>query len=525
MRYFPRYFIFSILEKKVFAKESDTKILLISPREKKIYQNFYYTQNGKFHLLFPGIEKRSFSNEEALIVRNKTREFYKISEEKIWLLFVASDYALKGLGRILDSICVLDAKFSEKIILTVVGQDKNTSYQEFLTQHAIKTRVDFLGASDNVYELMSSADLLVHPAKLELAGKVLLEAIVNYLPVLTTAVCGCASYIEESDGGQVLSEPFSQARFTATLEDMLQPGMLQQYKKNLLSYKINEGVYQSHQHLVDCIENLNSHCMRDFYSDEFLIKYIPLDKQACIRYIFSLEGRIYRQVKSRKTISTTISGKNYFVKMHRGIGWGEILKNILSFKSATLGAKQEYKAIREMEKAGILVPEVCAFATDGMNPAGINSFIVTKQIEYQYDLENFCQTWPDHPPSFLFKRRLICRVAEIARNMHAAGMNHRDFYLCHLLLDGRSENDFDLYLIDLHRVQIRKKVPLRWKIKDLSGLYFSAMGIGLTRRDEYYFLMHYYQQPLKSILKNHRFQLGWLYLRARMLYRRHHNKL
>lgn len=524
-RYFPRYFVFSLLERKVFEEKSETEILLISPREKEIYKKFYHTQNNKFHLLFPGIETRTFSNEEALRVRSRIRQFYKISENKIWLLFVASDYALKGLSRILESIYVLDKNFSEKIVLTVVGQDKSDAYQTFIRQHTIKTRVDFLGASNTIYELMSSADLLVHPAKLELAGKVLLEAIVNHLPVMTTEVCGCAYFIEESHGGEVLPEPFSQATLTATLEKMLQPGVLSLYRENLLRYQINEGVYQSHQYLVNCIENLSMNCKRDFFIDEFLIRHLPLNKQDCIHTIFSLEGKIYRQVKSRKTIAATIAGNKYFVKMHRGIGWGEILKNVFTFKSATLGAKQEYKAIREMEKAGILVPEIGAYATEGVNPAKINSFIVTKQIEYQYDLEKLCQTWPAHPPSFLFKRQLIRRVAEIARKMHAAGMNHRDFYLCHFLLDERSERDFDLYLIDLHRVQIRKKVPLRWKIKDLSGLYFSAMEIGLTRRDKYYFLKSYYQQPLKSIFKKHRFKLCWLNFRAKMLYRRYHHKI
>jgi len=298
MRYFPRYFVFSLLERKVFEEKSETEILLISPREKSIYQEFYFTQNKKFHLLFPGIERRSFSNEAALSVRSRIRDFYKISKEKIWLIFVASDYALKGLGRILESICALDEAFSEKIILTIVGQDKSDAYQEFIRQHSIKTRVDFLGASNNIYELMNSADLLVHPAKLELAGKVLLEAIVNHLPVITTEVCGCACYIEESQGGEVLLEPFSQTMFTQTLEHMLQPDVLEKYKEHLFQYQINEGVYQSHQYLVDRIETLDAHCMRDFFIDEFLIKHLPLDKRACIQAIFSLEGKIYRQVKS-----------------------------------------------------------------------------------------------------------------------------------------------------------------------------------------------------------------------------------
>lgn len=524
IRFFPRYFVFSALEKQLFCEKSNTEILLISPKEKEVYQKFYHTRDNRFHFLLPGIEKKSFCDQDIAAIRSSTRKLYNIAEHKIWLLFVASDYALKGLGRVLEAILAADELLSKKIILSVVGHDKSDGYQTFLRRHHVKTRVDFFGASDDVYKLMSSADLLVHPAKLELAGKVLLEAMINYLPILTTSICGCAFYVEESQGGKVLPEPYSQAEFMQSLLQLLEPSVLDKYKHNLMHYKINDQIYRSHQQLVDYVEKINMHYIRDFYVDASLKSVFPENKKACIDYVFSLEGEVYRQVKSRKTISTTMKGKDYFIKMHRGVGWREILKNILVFKSAALGAKQEYKAIREMEKANILVPEVCAYATDGINPARINSFIMTKRIYYQHDLEKLCQTWSKTPPSFVFKRRIISRVAEIARKMHQAGMNHRDFYLCHLLLDQRSELDFDLYLIDLHRVQIRKRVPMRWKVKDLSGLYFSAMDIGLTRLDGYYFLEQYYQLPIKTILKKKRILWWWIDLKAKMLFRRHQNK-
>ena len=46
-------------------------------------------------------------------------------------------------------------------------------------------------------------------------------------------------------------------------------------------------------------------------------------------------------------------------------------------------------------------------------------------------------------------------------------------------------------LIDLHRAQIREHTPRRWRVKDLAGLYFSAMDCGLTRRDLLRFIRHY----------------------------------
>ena len=46
-------------------------------------------------------------------------------------------------------------------------------------------------------------------------------------------------------------------------------------------------------------------------------------------------------------------------------------------------------------------------------------------------------------------------------------------------------------MIDLHRALIREQLPKRWVIKDIAGLYYSAMGIGLTSRDIQRFIWQY----------------------------------
>jgi heptose I phosphotransferase len=59
-------------------------------------------------------------------------------------------------------------------------------------------------------------------------------------------------------------------------------------------------------------------------------------------------------------------------------------------------------------------------------------------------------------------------------------------------------------VIDLHRAQIRRRTPRRWLIKDLAGLYFSALGIGLTRTDRWRFIAAYERKPLREVLQGHR---------------------
>ena len=71
------------------------------------------------------------------------------------------------------------------------------------------------------------------------------------------------------------------------------------------------------------------------------------------------------------------------------------------------------------------------------------------------------------------------------------GVCHRDLYLCHFLLHKDGGNFPKLSLIDLHRALLRKNLPKRWIIKDLAGLYYSAMGIGLSKRDLLRFIRQY----------------------------------
>ncbi|MNY62040.1 Lipopolysaccharide core heptose(I) kinase RfaP [compost metagenome] len=81
-------------------------------------------------------------------------------------------------------------------------------------------------------------------------------------------------------------------------------------------------------------------------------------------------------------------------------------------------------------------------------------------------------------------------------------------------------DDFKLSVIDLHRAQTRPTITSRWRNKDLAALYFSALDIGLTRRDKLRFLKGYFQQPLRQILSEEAGLLSWLDGKANKLYER-----
>jgi len=224
-------------------------------------------------------------------------------------------------------------------------------------------------------------------------------------------------------------------------------------------------------------------------------------KKYSFEQMMSLQGQVYRRLEGRSTERVIMDGESYFIKKHSGVGFKEIFKNLFQLRLPILSAKNEKLALTLLKKLNIPSPEMIAYEKKGFNPAKIRSYILTRELPKHTSLEHFCENWLENPPHFSLKQSLIREVACIARTMHANGMNHRDFYICHFLLDDKlwRASTIKLYLIDLHRACIRKCVPDRWLIKDLSGLYFSSKDIGLTKRDLLRFMKEYRNKSISQI--------------------------
>jgi heptose I phosphotransferase len=218
--------------------------------------------------------------------------------------------------------------------------------------------------------------------------------------------------------------------------------------------------------------------------------------------VSELTGEIYRAVKNRRTLRVEVNSRIYFAKIHGAVGWAEILKNLITLRWPVVGATNEYVASRALKDAGVRVPEVAAFGIQGVSPASRESFILTDAVEPSISLEDYSVGWLHEKPLRLVKNDLIDQVASMTRQLHAAGLNHRDLYICHFLLDGicLHEGRFELTLIDLHRAQKRSQVPRRWLVKDLGSLLFSSMGLGLQQRDWLRFIKVYSGAPLRRCL-------------------------
>jgi UDP-glucose:(heptosyl)LPS alpha-1,3-glucosyltransferase len=253
----PRSRHYRALESSVFARGLTTQILLLTRHEIPFYQQFYGTESERFHILPPGITRRTHTEKDRLKARADIRRERGWPAEEPLLLFVGSGFRVKGLDRAIAALAAMPPARRNRIRLAVIGgRDRPGRFARLARQAGLADRVHFLGGRDDVPDWMLAADLLLHPAHSESAGMVLLEAMTCGLPVLTTDTCGYAFHIEKAGAGRVLASPFVQKECNRELAAMLESPLQPEWRSAGWNYAAREDLYSCHERAADIIEKV-----------------------------------------------------------------------------------------------------------------------------------------------------------------------------------------------------------------------------------------------------------------------------
>jgi UDP-glucose:(heptosyl)LPS alpha-1,3-glucosyltransferase len=253
-RFSGRYRHFAAYERAVFAPESRTEILMISQVQQPFFEKHYATPKSRFHLLPPGIARDRRAPPEAPAIRAAFRAEFGLADDDLLLLQIGSGFKTKGLDRSLQALAHLPADLRGRTRLIAIGQDEPSQFKRMAAALGLAGQVDILAGRDDIPRFLLGADLLVHPAYNENTGTVLLEALVAGLPVLCSAVCGYAHYIDEAAGGRVIPEPFAQATLDALLREMLADREQRVvWQRNALAWAEHADIYSNAERAADII--------------------------------------------------------------------------------------------------------------------------------------------------------------------------------------------------------------------------------------------------------------------------------
>lgn len=235
LRFLPRTRAYLTLERHIFGKDSSVRILYLTERQKKAYQQYYGTDDARFLYLPPSGSPGCFRTKGDDLVRARKRRELGLKDDDVMLLEIASDFPCKGVDRTIRAAAALPDELRRNVRLFLVGGGSEAHRRPFvrLTEESgIADRTVFTGARDDVKEFLLAADLVVHPARKEAAGIVLYESLAAETPLICTDVCGYAPLVRES-GCPVLEGPFSQEALDEALRRLLSGGDVLRLRERL----------------------------------------------------------------------------------------------------------------------------------------------------------------------------------------------------------------------------------------------------------------------------------------------------
>ncbi|HEU4709602.1 MAG TPA: glycosyltransferase family 4 protein, partial [Methylophilaceae bacterium] len=227
---------FVACERAVFAADSRTEILSLSEREKHFFQRWYATPEQRFHPIQPFLAGERLALQDKTKVRQSVRQELGFGPDDYLILMVGSGFRMKGLDRAIEGVAALPPGIKCKTRLVAVGQDNPKSFQRMVSVLRLGAHVQLHPGRDDIPQLMQAADLLVHPARRELAGHVLLEAMASGLPVLASGACGFGFHISKAEAGVILPEPYRQADFNREMANMLVSPQREAWSRNGVIY-------------------------------------------------------------------------------------------------------------------------------------------------------------------------------------------------------------------------------------------------------------------------------------------------
>ena len=254
-RALPRYRTYAALERAVFEPQTRTQVLLLTAGQGEVYRRCHATPAGRLHVLPPGVDPSARAPADAQARRRAQRQSLGLEQGELALLFVASSFATKGLDRAITTLAHMAAEQpSVKARLIVVGAGRPRRFRRLAKKLGVLQALDFLGGRDDVDQLMLAADLLVHPARVEAGGAVLLEALAAGLPVVTSALCGYAEHVEDARAGIVLPVEFTQQMLDHAVMRNIDGVFRADRRESALAYAARTDLYGMHDRAADFIE-------------------------------------------------------------------------------------------------------------------------------------------------------------------------------------------------------------------------------------------------------------------------------
>jgi len=204
--------------------------------------------------VFNGVDLQRLPESMDKNERIRMRSLLKIRDDQLAGIFAATNFKLKGLDVILDSVQLLHRQYPHllsRFKFLIVGPDSPREYFEKIAALKLSDVFAFLGPTKIMGLLYHLADFLVHPTWYDPCSRVVLEALACGTPAITTQFNGASELVRQTDSGFVLDDPADQAKLMEYLVRLLDPAVCERFSRNAKALRSQISM----EHHVDLLVN------------------------------------------------------------------------------------------------------------------------------------------------------------------------------------------------------------------------------------------------------------------------------
>ncbi|WP_114969469.1 glycosyltransferase family 4 protein [Rhodoferax ferrireducens] len=227
----PRLITYVLLEGARFKSRPSRTVVATSENLRRECEQAYPDSTLVVSVIVPGTNLPV-----NLPSRRAARQMLDLPQDRPLVLFVANDYARKGLDTLLKAMANLPAEVG----LFVVGNPRSASkYRQEAGRLGLEQRIHFLGSLDDLSPAYCAADCLAHPTLEDSFAMVVLEALAHGLPVIVSGPghCGISSQLTHGVDAMLLPDPKDPQALSRLIGSVLgDPGLAAHLHRNGLKF-------------------------------------------------------------------------------------------------------------------------------------------------------------------------------------------------------------------------------------------------------------------------------------------------
>ncbi len=191
-------------ESRVFGRRGRPIIAALSRYVAWQLQEHYQMEPSRVRVVFNGVDVSDVAPDQREANRRLLREEYGVGPHEFVLLMVAHNFKLKGVARCVEAIGRIRAQGGPQAKVLIVGRDNPVRYRRLAERLGVAADITFVGPSDRISAFYQAVDILVHPTYYDPCSRVVLEAMANGVPAITTRHNGAGEVIEDGVQGYVI---------------------------------------------------------------------------------------------------------------------------------------------------------------------------------------------------------------------------------------------------------------------------------------------------------------------------------